>query len=68
MKKVLLFLIFCAIGYGIWYSFSKPEEPTKTEQEEATDSTLTISVKNELKEVLADSAATPNDSIEPEAK
>lgn len=63
MKKVLVFLVLCALAYGAWFSFSQPEEPAKTEQEAPIQDTLTISVKNELKETFCDSVNGIGDSI-----
>lgn len=56
MKKVLVFLVGCAIGYGCWLAFSNSDS-TKVETEQvATDSVdLTISVKNEIKATQGDS-------------
>lgn len=57
MKKVIVFLILCAVAYGCWYVFSNPEKSETETVAEAPQDTLQISVKNELKEVQADSVA-----------
>lgn len=58
MKKILIFLLGCAVGYGCWMAFSNTDS-TKAETEQVvTDSVeMTISVKNEIKEVQGDSVA-----------
>ena len=56
MKKILIFLLGCAVGYACWQAFviTDSRETEKTPVVEDTVS-MTISVKNELKEVENDS-------------
>ena len=56
MKKILIFLLGCAIGYGCWYTFiNSGSSEDKTEQVVSDSGNMTISVKKEIKEVQGDS-------------
>lgn len=58
MKKVLIFLLCCAVGYACWNTFFNTDSAEPT-QEVVVEDTLdvTISVKKELKEIQNDSVA-----------
>lgn len=59
MKKILIFLLGCAIGYGCWHTFIN--SGSSEAEEVVTDSaTMTISIKKEIKEVQGDSVAEPD--------
>lgn len=58
MKKVLLFLLCCAICYGCWLTFFNSDKAKAETEQVATDSVeMTLSVKNEIKETQGDSIA-----------
>lgn len=58
MKKVLIFLLCCAVGYGCWMVFFNSDSAKAEAEQVVTDSVeMTLSVKNEIKEVQGDSVA-----------
>ena len=58
MKKILIFLLGCAIGYGCWHTFiNSGTKKSETEQTAVDSATMTISIKQEIKDVQGDSIA-----------
>lgn len=56
MKKVLIFLLCCAIGYGCWLAFFNSDSVKPETEQVSTDSVeMTLSVKNEIKATQGDS-------------
>lgn len=69
MKKILVFLLGCAVGAGCWHAFFKTDSAKAEQEVTVVEDTvnMAISVKKELQEV-GDVSVEPEDSLmtEPE--